>query len=268
MHKPRNKKHACRLTVLTVTLLITSLQGGCQLKELSLVNWNSLDPTSYAEWAKDEEYETTWYQHSAHLKELRRESAELPIEEQKKHLLALGDNLAENRGTPLQLELVDTIGAFDIPESILLLGQASQADNPDVRIAACRQLAAQSSPERVDLLLARVVGDTHKDVRIAAMRALEHCQSAADQPKIRESLRNVLDDEDPAVQFAAAESLEGSSGLDLNGTVRLWKEVIDGDKSEQQAYQDADSMRGSYVNQFFQSGVTFSDVMPWNWFAR
>jgi HEAT repeat protein len=135
-----------------------------------------------------------------------------------------------------------------------------------VRIAACRAWETQSYPERVGILLQKVAGDTNLDVRIAALRALGSCRSAADQPRIREALRDVIDDDDPAIQYAAVQSLEASSGLDLNGNIRLWKDLLTGETSESQAQQNADAVRPSSFEQLINSGFTVGDLMPWNWF--
>ena len=191
----------------------------------------------------------------------------MPRAVQVKHAVALGDNILEmSDNVALQLELIRTLGAFDVPEATAGLRLASESDIPEVRIAACRAWALQSSPERVGILLERVVGETDKDVRIAAMRSLGGCQSVEDQTRIRESLQDVLDDEDPAVQYAATESLEASSGLDLNGNIRLWKRFLAGELNEKQAMENAASVRDSYFQQLIKSGITIGDVMPWNWF--
>ncbi|MFP6650174.1 MAG: HEAT repeat domain-containing protein, partial [Pirellulaceae bacterium] len=159
-----------------------------------------------------------------------------------------------------------TLAVFDLPESVPGLRLAIESDFPEVRIAACRAWASQSSPERVGILLQRVAADTDNDVRIAAMRGLGHCRSAADQPRIRESLQDVLDDEDPAIQYAAAQSLEASSGLDLDGNIRLWKDLLAGEITEKQALENSARGAESYFDQLINSGITIGDLMPWNWF--
>jgi HEAT repeat protein len=166
----------------------------------------------------------------------------------------------------LQLELVRTLGVFDLPEAGPGLRLAIESDDPEVRIAACRAWALQSSPERVGILLERVAADTDRDVRIASMRGLERCRSAEDQPRIRESLRDVLDDDDPAIQYAAAQSLEASSGLDLNGNIQFWKDLLAGEINETEALEKTSTRPSSYFDQLIKSGITIGDLMPWNWF--
>ena len=77
---------------------------------------------------------------------------------------------------------------------------------------------------------------------------------------------DVLDDEDPAIQYAAAESLEASSGLDLGGNIRLWKDLLAGEITEKQALQNRATGAESYFDQLINSGITIGDLMPWNWF--
>ncbi|MEE2685974.1 MAG: HEAT repeat domain-containing protein [Planctomycetota bacterium] len=266
MFKELTKNQPAPWIILASTVLLASLLGGCATRHLSMVNWNSLDPGSYKAWAEDEAYEITWYQQSRQLKQLREAVIEMPRGEQVRHAEALGANIAETEDMVLQLELVRTLAVFDVPEAIPGLRQASESDIPEVRIAACRAWELQSSPERVGILLQRVAGDTNQDVRIAAMRALGTCRATTDQPRIRESLVDLLDDDDPAIQYAAAQSLEASSGLDLNTNIRLWKDLLSGETSESQALRNADAVRMSAFEQLLQSGFTVSDLMPWNWF--
>jgi len=266
MLKELMKNQSCPWIVLASTVLLASLLSGCTTRHLSMVNWNSLDPESYKAWAEDEAYEVTWYQQSRQLKQLRQAVTGMPRGEQVRHAEALGTNIAETKDMVLQLELVRTLAVFDVPEAIPGLRQASESDLPEVRIAACRAWEIQSSPERVEILLQRVAGDTNLDVRIAAMRALGTCRSTAAQPLIRESLVDLLDDDDPAIQYAAVQSLEASSELDLNANIQLWKDVLSGQTSESEALRNADAVRMSSFQQLLQSGFTISDLMPWNWF--
>ena len=266
MPEEPEKNRSCQRIVLASFVLVAALQSGCTTRGLSMVNWNALDPESYKAWAEDEAYEVTWYQQSRQLKQLRVDVTEMPLGNQAKHAEALCANLAETKNMVLQLELVRTLAVFDVPEAIPGLRQASESDLPEVRIAACRAWETQSSPDRVGILLQRVAGDTHLDVRIAALRALGYCRSAADQPRIRESLQDVLDDDDPAIQYAAAQSLEASSGRDLNGNIQLWRDLLAGEISESEALQKADAVRLSSFEQLIKSGFTFGDLMPWNWF--
>ena len=266
MLKELIKNQSCPWIVLASTVLLASLLSGCTTRQLSMVNWNSLDPESYKAWAEDEAYEVTWYQQSRQLKQLRQAVTGMPRGEQVRHAEALGTNIAETKDMVLQLELVRTLAVFDVPEAIPGLRQASESDLPEVRIAACRAWEIQSSPGRVEILLQRVAGDTNLDVRIAAMRALGTCRSTAAQPLIRESLVDLLDDDDPAIQYAAVQSLEASSELDLNANIRLWKDVLSGETSESEALRNADAVRMSSFQQLLQSGFTISDLMPWNWF--
>jgi hypothetical protein len=266
MRKETGKCHSFQWIVLAAGVSLVSLQTGCLHRQLSILNWNSLDPGSYKAWADDEQYEMTWYQQSRQLKQLRDDVTEMPKQAKVKHAKALSENIvAITDNMALQLELVRTLGVFDLPEAVPGLRLAIESDFPEVRIAACRAWASQSSPERVGILLQRVAADTDNDVRIAAMRGLGHCRSAEDQPRIRESLQDVLDDEDPAIQYAAAESLEASSGLDLGGNIRLWEDLLTGEITEKQALENS-ARTESYFDQLIKSGITIGDLMPWNWF--
>ena len=267
MRKETGKCHSFQWIVLVAGVLLLPLQTGCLHHQISMLNWNSLDPASYKAWADDEQYEVTWYQQSRQLKQLRDDVTEIPRQVQVKHAEALSENIvAKADNMALQVELVRTLGVFDVPEAVPGLRLASESDYPEVRIAACRAWASQSSPERVGILLERVAADTDNDVRIAAMRGLGRCRSTGDQQRIRESLRDVLDDEDPAIQYAAAESLEASSGLDLGGNIRLWKDLLAGEITEKQALENSATGAESYFDQLINSGMTIGDLMPWNWF--
>jgi|GEM_PF-1457589 hypothetical protein len=252
----------------TLAMILSCLvsQAGCSLFPNPVVNWNALDPAARSEWAEDEEYAVTWHQQETQLNELRRDAAGMSIADRSSHASALAENLQQETNSVLRTSLVQTLATFDVPEAMAGLESVSEDDDPQIRMAACEALGLQSSPRRVSLLIRRVLGDTNKDVQMAAMRSLASCRGAAAQREIHTALRDVLDDDDPAIQYSAVEALEGSSGVDLGANISLWRQVLDRKVPLAAAKQQAQSRQGGYWEQLQHEGLSFNDLMPWNWF--
>jgi HEAT repeat protein len=74
----------------------------------------------------------------------------------------------------------------------------------------------------MSLLSETLAGEQDVDAKLAAVRALGSFQD----PLAVQALGAALEDRDPAVQYAAMQSLHHSTGKDLGHDVRRWKDLL------------------------------------------
>jgi HEAT repeat protein len=102
---------------------------------------------------------------------------------------------------------------------------ATADESPHVRTAACKALSRHPTQEGFLALSQAVSGDSDQDVRIAAARGLGQFLDFQSAP----ALRPALDDNDPALQIAAMESLRSLTGrADYGSSVATWRAYLDG----------------------------------------
>jgi HEAT repeat protein len=85
-------------------------------------------------------------------------------------------------------------------------------------------LGAQGDPGTVKNLERTLRADNDQDVRLAATEGLGGIKT----PDSIQALSIALEDQDPALQFVAVESLKSVSGQDFGGDVRAWRQYATG----------------------------------------
>lgn len=103
-----------------------------------------------------------------------------------------------------------------------ILLAAVQDTDPFVRQTACRLLGRRGDVGAVAALGNAAKADSDIDVRLAATRALGELGDTSAIPY----LSSGLFDTDPALQFAAVESLKLASGENLGNDVGAWREWV------------------------------------------
>ena len=94
----------------------------------------------------------------------------------------------------------------------------------DVRIVACEAWSRRGGMEALRQLIETLNSDTDADVRLAATRGLARFPSSE---AIR-ALATALNDPDPALQYAGAETLKAVSGQDYGYNISAWREFVQG----------------------------------------
>jgi HEAT repeat protein len=89
----------------------------------------------------------------------------------------------------------------------------------DVRLVACDALGKRGGPPAVAALCDALKLDLESDVRLAAAKALGETHDPAAVP----ALGAALEDQDPAMQYRAVNSLRAISGKDLGNDVQRWR---------------------------------------------
>lgn len=130
-----------------------------------------------------------------------------------------------NEADPLiRAELVKAIAACGSPTAADTMRAAMLDGTRDVRIAACEAWAKHGGPQAVPTLSVAVRKDASVDVRLAALRALG---TIGGQDALA-VLGTALDDDDPAMQYRAIQSMRKISGKDFGDDVAAWREFAKG----------------------------------------
>jgi HEAT repeat protein len=155
--------------------------------------------------------------------EAKRMSTLPPAEQQAK-----ADRWAQefrNEADPLiRAELVKAIATCGAPAAADTIRAAMIDSTTDVRIAACDAWGKHGGPQAVPSLSLAIRKDSSVDVRLAGLRAL----GAIGGPESIAALGTALDDEDPAMQYRAIQSLRKVTGKDFGDDVASWREFAKG----------------------------------------
>jgi hypothetical protein len=184
-----------------------------------------LNPWIREEWAKDEQSGPTYHRKVADLAALREQARSLPPETQEQVVAQLTARLHEEPSPVMRAAFVQTLGEFPVPAAGAAVLAAASDESPHVRSAACKALSQHPTQDGFLALSQAVSGDSDQDVRIAAARGLGQFQDFQSAP----ALRPALDDNDPALQIAAIESLQSLTGrTEYGSSVATWRAYLDG----------------------------------------
>lgn len=183
----------------------------------------SLNPYVRKQWEDDEQRGPTYYKRMDEMRQVRAQAHRLPEAEKQRLAKEISDVLAMEKSPTMRSELVRSLAVLPGPTALVALEGASTDNDADVRAATCQALAGQQGPEAVKML-AQLNGDADLDVRIEAARALGNHKS----PEATKALGLALDENDPAVQRVAMESLKSSTGKEYGMSVKTWREYLDG----------------------------------------
>jgi HEAT repeat protein len=195
--------------------------GGCA--DGFIPEARSLNPYVRKQWDEDEKRGPTYYKRMEELRQVRAQAHQLPAPEKQRLAKEIVDVLAIEKSPTVRAELAKTLAVLPGPASLVALEGVSTDNDPDVRAAACQALAGQQGPEAVKLL-AQLNGDADLDVRMEAARALGRHKS----PEAVKALALSLEENDPAIQRVAMESLKSSTGKDFGNNLKSWHEFLDG----------------------------------------
>jgi len=210
-----------RLGCLCVTALITGL-AGCASGPLPY--FMAMNPTIRSQWEADEVYAPTLHRQLSEAKWVRDNAATLSAEDQT-HWCGEFQHILQSHSNPvLRAACVDALARINVPQSNEPLGLAIKDGDSAVRIAACRAWGQRGGKQAVELLAATLGSDSDIDVRIAAARELRRFP----EPMAYEALGLALQENDPALQYRAIESLKEASGKDYGNNLQAWQQFAEG----------------------------------------
>jgi HEAT repeat protein len=114
--------------------------------------------------------------------------------------------------------IIDTLTAFNTPLASQVMVAGLQDTDPIVRRKCCHGLGERGDTAAIEPLAQALRVDDAMDVRVAATKALGRIRS----PDALKALTTALEDRDPALQFAAVQSVKELSGQDFGGDVRTY----------------------------------------------
>jgi HEAT repeat protein len=171
----------------------------------------------------------------------------MPPEEQAAAAAELVERLKDEQSPVMRAELVRAVGEFPLDSAQAAAIAAMSDESSHVRIAASRVLGRRPTQAGFEALSRAVSDDASLDVRITAARELKQF-TEFEAPL---ALRSALDDNDPALQLAAMQSLQTLTGRTQYGNhVATWREFLDGN--------DPAPPPGPTLAQHFQQ--------LWNWY--
>lgn len=132
-----------------------------------------------------------------------------------------------NEADPLiRAELVKAIATCGAPAAADTIRAAMNDGTRDVRIAACDAWGKHGGPQAVPQLSIAIHKDASVDVRLAGLRAL----GTIGGPEALSALGSTLDveNQDPAMQYRAIQSMRKISGKDFGDDVAAWREFAKG----------------------------------------
>lgn len=121
--------------------------------------------------------------------------------------------------------IVDTLAAFNTPLASQVMVAGLNDTDPIVRRKCCHGLGERADTAAIEPLARTLREDETMDVRVAATKALGKIQS----PEALKALTAALEDRDPALQFAAVQSVKQLSGQDFGGDVRAYLQYAQGE---------------------------------------
>ena len=121
--------------------------------------------------------------------------------------------------------IVETLAAFNTPLASQVMAAGLRDSDPIVRRKCCHYLGERGDLAAIEPLAHALREDKEMDVRVAATKALGRMQS----PEALKALTAALEDRDPALQFAAVQSVKQISGQDFGGDVRAYLQYAQGE---------------------------------------
>jgi len=184
----------------------------------------ALNPSMRSQWEADEAYQPTLHRQLAELEPVRTNVTRMSAEQQA-HWCGELQHIVQSHSNPvLRAACVNTLARFSIPAANEPLTLAMKDADSAVRIAACRAWGQRGGKEGTQLLAATLGSDSDMDVRLAAARELRRFSD----PIAYEALGLALQENDPALQYRALESLREASGKDYGTDLQAWQQFAQG----------------------------------------
>jgi HEAT repeat protein len=158
------------------------------------------------------------------LAELRGRAPTLPPEEQERLSTELAVEIQREKAVVMRSEIVRTLSAFPTQQARSAIQLAAADADPYVRRAACVALSQSPDAESLQVLSQTVANDTDIDVKIVAARALGKFRD----PQAATALVTLVDDNNPALQQTAMDSLRTVTGKDYGYSASAWREYMQG----------------------------------------
>ncbi|RCS42187.1 HEAT repeat domain-containing protein [Bremerella cremea] len=205
-----------------------------------------VDPLIY--WDKDDaevlaKYGPTPTQRIQSLDSLANRAGSLTSVERTTQSTKLSQDLATEPNSVIRVHMVRTLAKMNTPEAFAGLKSSLYDNDEFVRREAVTAMGTMKNPEAIALLGDVLIRDRDYDVRLTAAKSLGEFNSDA----AHSALVPALDARDPAMRFAAIESLRKSSKVDYKGDTAKWREFAQGGNPEPPATSIAEQLIPSFL---------------------
>ena len=209
-----------RLSLVVVTVAIVTQLTGCA--DGPLWKTGKYVPWARNQWAAEEQIADTLFSRKREMSEAVASVQGAPVEDQQRVAQSISEVVLRDPVLLLRLHGVDLLGKLNCPQAIQTLRDASNDNSPDIRIAAIKSWQRMSPDVAIPQLQNIIGSDTNIDVRLAATRALGNFNGQ--QAVSAASL--ALNDNDPALQLRAAESLQRITGESIGRDISKWQQYV------------------------------------------
>jgi len=196
--------------------------GGCA--DGPFAELAGLNPYYRNEWERDAQFGPNFHDQLAELRAIRANPQAFDAAEREQVVQLLATIVRDSPNAVLRTEAALTLGSCPSAETTSALQAALQDKEPDVRAAACRAWGKVGGAEALSALAQVLETDAELDVRLVAAVELGGFQ---DQAAIQ-ALAIALNDDDPALQYRAVQSLKSASGRDFGDSVPAWRDFVEG----------------------------------------
>lgn len=227
-------------TLSGITLILVIGLTGCAS------NGALMDPLIY--WDKDNaeimaKYGPTPTQRIESLDDVARSAGSLSAAERASQSEKIAQQLGDEKNEVIRVHMVRALAKLNTPEAFAGLKSSLYDEDEYVRREAVTALGSTKYPEAIPLLGDVLIRDRDYDVRLSAATALGEFKSSA----ANEALVPALDARDPAMRFAAIESLRKSSKVDYRGDTAKWREFAQGGSPEPPTASIAEQLIPSFL---------------------
>ncbi len=224
---PRSAVAAKTAFGMVFALMLCLCAAGCQ--DGPLYALKEANPYfTMREWRQDRLLGVTDHERREQLSKLARQIGRMPDEEQ----LYWSEHLSKilNNDPSAEMRRLSVLAASRLssPAAIDLIEQGLDDDSIKVQMESCRALGNRKEPQAAQLLASTLGTTPEQDVKNSAIRALGNHQGAVPV----ESLRLVLEDQDPATVHLAMSSLRGATGKDYGNDPKQWIAALDQQNAE------------------------------------
>ncbi len=207
------------LGFLTLSLL-TIFSLGCAKGALWRLGY--LSPQARQQWADEEKIAKSWPTIRGEMTALVDQAKVSSPADQQRVAARLTEMIQKDDRVLVRLHAAQLLGELSPDVAMSGALAATKDREADVRVAACRVFGKMKTDDALTQLSNVMQRDEQPDVQIAAVRAMSHFRS----PRAAQLLRFALESEQPALQLAAADSLQSITGQKFGRDIPKWQEHV------------------------------------------
>ena len=225
-----DKKTLCGILLALVVGLNGCASNGAIVDPI--IWWDKDDPGDFAK------YGPTPSQRIEALQVLANHAGEMSQEKRTEEASKIAKVLPDEQNSMIRVQMLRTLGQLKTPEAFDAIKSSLFDPDSDVRRVAVVSLAETQNPDAIALLGDVLIRDRDHDVRLTAATALGRYSSEG----AKQALVPALDARDPAMRYAAIESLKKNSSVDYKGDTAKWREYAMGGNPEPPPFSLAEEL--------------------------